>query len=107
MGATSSPDSHRVVDPVLNIFVIPRLPWPSQPVVVAVLLGTLSKLFRRGHRKVLTIDDVYRSYTINSLRTDVTLRLLDPDANGVVANDAIEAYNAFLNFKDVVKTAQR
>ena len=27
--------------------------------------------------------------------------------NGVVANDAIEAYNAFLNFKDVVKAAQR
>ena len=27
--------------------------------------------------------------------------------NGVVANDAIEAYNAFLNFKDVVRTAQR
>jgi len=27
--------------------------------------------------------------------------------NGVVANDAIGAYNAFLNFKDVVKAAQR
>lgn len=27
--------------------------------------------------------------------------------NGVVSNDAIEAYNAFLNFKDVVKVAQR
>eukprot|EP00747_Dinoflagellata_sp_TGD_P193080 gnl/TRDRNA2_/TRDRNA2_58797_c1_seq1.p1 gnl/TRDRNA2_/TRDRNA2_58797_c1~~gnl/TRDRNA2_/TRDRNA2_58797_c1_seq1.p1 ORF type:complete len:244 (-),score=29.72 gnl/TRDRNA2_/TRDRNA2_58797_c1_seq1:82-780(-) len=92
-GIMSRFDINRVVTSLCNFSVLMGFPPMIVSFVVFFLLGQRSKLFRRGQRRIIEIQDLYRSFAYTALIADQIFQGADEDGTGFLGHT--ELYKKF------------
>ena len=96
-GFISKFDIQTLLQQVVNFTVYAQFPPMIMTVVVFYLLGKRSEIFMRGQRKLMSIDELYKSFAFTAMLADKQFKDLDTDNSGFVeVNEMITAMSEVL-----------
>eukprot|EP00747_Dinoflagellata_sp_TGD_P087436 gnl/TRDRNA2_/TRDRNA2_163628_c3_seq1.p1 gnl/TRDRNA2_/TRDRNA2_163628_c3~~gnl/TRDRNA2_/TRDRNA2_163628_c3_seq1.p1 ORF type:complete len:723 (-),score=110.03 gnl/TRDRNA2_/TRDRNA2_163628_c3_seq1:312-2480(-) len=83
-GTISQFDLNRVVTSVCNITVLMGFPSMIVSFWVFYLLGRQSRLYRRGQRKYISLQELYRSFAYQAMMANQVFKNLDANGSGFI-----------------------
>ena len=97
IGYISKFDIQTLLQQVVNFTVYASFPPAIMTVLVFYLLGKRSQIFQRGQRKIMSIDELYKSFAFTAMLADKQFKNLDTDNSGFVeVNEMITAMSEVL-----------
>ena len=84
IGYISKFDIQTLLQQVVNFTVYASFPPMIMTVLVFYLLGKRSQIFMRGQRKIMSIDELYKSFAFMAMLADKQFKDLDTDNSGFV-----------------------